>query len=42
MHWCIEETMMLMSAIPMVAYLFRKIQTWFHINCACKHKHEGE
>jgi len=42
MHWCANETMALMAMLPVVGYLFRKIQVWYHskfhkeLPCACE------
>lgn len=29
MHWCNDESMMVMSSIPFVGYYFRRIQLWW-------------
>ncbi len=31
MHWCANETMALMAMIPILGYLVRKIQVWYHM-----------
>lgn len=30
MHWCADETLMLMSMIPFIGIMFRKLHTWYH------------
>ena len=40
-HWCNDESMMLMSAIPFIGYYFRKLHIWYHtkIKHRCHTKH---
>lgn len=30
MHWCAEETFMLLSMIPFIGVWFLKLKTWWH------------
>jgi hypothetical protein len=30
MHWCMDETLALMSMIPFLGYLFRRVHVWWH------------
>lgn len=40
MHWCGEETMLLMTAIPFLGVFFRRLHTWYHSKV--KHLPHGE
>ena len=31
MHWCADETFMLMSMIPSIGMLFHRLHTWYHV-----------
>src|ERR1700722_15840619 len=30
MHWCSDESLAVLSAIPVVGYYFRKLHIWYH------------
>jgi hypothetical protein len=30
MHWCMDETLALLSVIPFIGYLFTKLHLWWH------------
>ena len=30
MHWCTDETLMLLAALPWLGYYFRKLHVWWH------------
>ena len=30
MHWCMDETLMLLAALPWLGYYFRKLHVWWH------------
>lgn len=30
MHWCIDEQLMLMSALPFLGLFIRRIHLWYH------------
>lgn len=36
MHWCTDETLMLLSLLPFIGIFFRKIHTWWHKNSSHK------
>lgn len=48
MHWCANETMAVMAMIPVLGYIFRKLQVWYHDKyhksdpCPCDHCEECE
>jgi hypothetical protein len=40
MHWCMDETLALLSVIPFIGYIFAKMHNWWHAKFG--HKcHEG-
>lgn len=41
MHWCQDETLAAMSAVPVVGVLFRKAHKWYHNKTHHKCHHEG-
>ena len=30
MHWCMDETLALLSVLPFIGYLFTKLHVWWH------------
>lgn len=30
MHWCMDETLALLSVLPFIGYLFGKLHVWYH------------
>jgi hypothetical protein len=30
MHWCMDETLALLSVIPFIGYFFAKLHSWYH------------
>lgn len=41
MHWCADETLAAMSAVPVVGYFFRRVHNWYHSKMHHKCHHEG-
>lgn len=35
-HFCAEEVMAIMAAIPFIGFIFRRLQLWYHTNFNCK------
>lgn len=36
MHWCIDETLALLSIIPFMGYFFGKLHAWWHVRFSHK------
>lgn len=41
MHWCQDETLAAMSAVPVVGILFKKVHKWYHKSTHHKCHHAG-
>lgn len=41
MHWCNDENLALLSAIPVVGFYFRKLHAWYHSKIHHPCHHEG-
>ena len=41
MHWCMDETLMVMMALPIIGIFFRKLHTWWHKRSHHKCHQEG-
>lgn len=31
MHWCADETFLLLSALPYIGYVFTRCHAWWHV-----------
>lgn len=40
MHWCNDETLMVLSMIPFIGFYFNKLHLWYHMkmNHKCHEK----